>query len=487
MTEIYGNTARNLIWLGAPASDEEADANVRSLMEVWAHLQKRTDNCDRFFDTVMQARGHAPKEGRLPDGADLIALQRFYDCPWFTRLWVVQEAALPPRSQCHYGEHAIDLTTVTRVAVWLRPEFQAAKLARVSTNCDTCLRNAARIWSYSDETQNSDPKDSRSTALGDLLTHLNGFEAFDPRDHVYAMIGLYQRFNGHGSPASLLLKPDYSKPLSDVLRDTTFYVLRETRTLDCLRDLQLQPDSVQTADVVPSWIPRWHSTWWSDDHPQPLAHRFRSCGTHEQCSIRELVQAGGNSDPNILCVEGTSMDIVSTVWADPPEYSPREERVRLCRQVQSALRSLEYNEAQAERLLATTLVAGEDATWNPIKTRAAVKGFREWSLSEDESTRSGARQHHMQEGYADALRRAWRSRSVFLTECGRLGLGPKMLAAGDVVTILWGCVWPVVLRPLPHSPLYLVVGMAYVHGIMNGSAIKGFDATAANPEVFQLR
>ncbi|KAK3074463.1 hypothetical protein LTR53_003071 [Teratosphaeriaceae sp. CCFEE 6253] len=191
MTEIYGNTTRNLIWLGAPASDQEADANVRSLMEVWAHLQKRTDNCDRFFDKVMQARGHAPEEGRLPDGADLIALQRLYDCPWFTRLWVVQEAALPPRSQCHYGEHAIDLTIVTRVAVWLRPEFQAAKLPRVSVNCDTCLRNAARIWSYSDGTQGSDPKDLRFTALGDLLTHLNGFEAFDPRDHVYAMIGLY--------------------------------------------------------------------------------------------------------------------------------------------------------------------------------------------------------------------------------------------------------------------------------------------------------
>ena len=63
-------------------------------------------------------------------------------------------------------------------------------------------------------------------------------------------------------------------------------------------------------------------------------------------------------------------------------------------------------------------------------------------------------------------------RAVSHTKHGHIGLGPEGMQSGDTIAILYGCQWPVVLRPLQKTGEYKLLGMAYVHGIMDGEAVR---------------
>lgn len=67
-------------------------------------------------------------------------------------------------------------------------------------------------------------------------------------------------------------------------------------------------------------------------------------------------------------------------------------------------------------------------------------------------------------------------RALMQTAYGYIGLGPECMRAGDVIAILYGCQWPVVLRPLQETGEYSLLGMAYVYGIMDGEAVQKHEA-----------
>ena len=73
-------------------------------------------------------------------------------------------------------------------------------------------------------------------------------------------------------------------------------------------------------------------------------------------------------------------------------------------------------------------------------------------------------------------RRSCSGQRVFLTTGHQLGLGPIATEAGDIVAILWGCIVPVILRPLKLRGECLVVGPAYVCGMMEGEVVEWLEA-----------
>lgn len=64
-----------------------------------------------------------------------------------------------------------------------------------------------------------------------------------------------------------------------------------------------------------------------------------------------------------------------------------------------------------------------------------------------------------------------RERTLFLTESGRLGLGPYQVQEGDSVTVLYGIHVPIILQPAGSN--YLFVGESHVDGIMQGEVVEG--------------
>ena len=71
--------------------------------------------------------------------------------------------------------------------------------------------------------------------------------------------------------------------------------------------------------------------------------------------------------------------------------------------------------------------------------------------------------------------RTWNYRCLFLTNDGRIGLGPKTQKSGNSVWILSRGRIPFILRQVDCNDerRYELVGEAYVHGAMYGEAVEG--------------
>jgi hypothetical protein len=66
-------------------------------------------------------------------------------------------------------------------------------------------------------------------------------------------------------------------------------------------------------------------------------------------------------------------------------------------------------------------------------------------------------------------------RKMFRTKSGSLGMGPKSVMEGDEVWVLPGAKVPFVLRSFEggrEPKRYTFIGEAYVHGYMNGEAVR---------------
>lgn len=57
-------------------------------------------------------------------------------------------------------------------------------------------------------------------------------------------------------------------------------------------------------------------------------------------------------------------------------------------------------------------------------------------------------------------------RRLFTTVSGFIGLAPETAQSGDVIAVVLGCNFPVVLRPCGDE--YRIVGECYAHGLMDG-------------------
>jgi hypothetical protein len=64
-------------------------------------------------------------------------------------------------------------------------------------------------------------------------------------------------------------------------------------------------------------------------------------------------------------------------------------------------------------------------------------------------------------------------RSVYTTEGGLLALASLQVVPGDEIWLVRGSRTPVVLRQAKEKEGYLLLGQAYVHGIMHGEAMTG--------------
>lgn len=71
------------------------------------------------------------------------------------------------------------------------------------------------------------------------------------------------------------------------------------------------------------------------------------------------------------------------------------------------------------------------------------------------------------------FKRAWTitgvGRKLFVTTQGRVGIGPARMSATDIIIIAYGGKTPYVLRPVPGTQEYSLIGDCYIHCLMDGS------------------
>ncbi|KAI1428982.1 heterokaryon incompatibility protein-domain-containing protein [Xylaria sp. FL1777] len=102
---------------------------------------------------------------------------------------------------------------------------------------------------------------------------------------------------------------------------------------------------------------------------------------------------------------------------------------------------------------------------------------------------SGRRGHESpDEEWSRSANGATSNRVFARTETGYYVLGPKVLAKGDIVCVLWGGRMAFCLRPLEMDgrKVHLLVGECYIHGFMRGEVVDMVDKGTLEVQDFEL-
>ncbi|KAH7400229.1 heterokaryon incompatibility protein-domain-containing protein [Cadophora sp. MPI-SDFR-AT-0126] len=343
-----------------------------------------------------------------------------------------------------------------------------------------------------------------------LLTDFGDFDSTDPRDKIFAFAGLA---TDEANPA---FAPDYSKPVEDVYRDTAMYLLRNKDpfcVISCAgigskRNLKL-----------PSWVPDWtspptgapftHPSYFDDFSPDM---RASACGK-TKASVHF-----DNKTPDILGLDGIVVDEIAFA-GKPFDYSAEDGEGFVVDEVGNKFWPSEFIDnyiwyEEAHNLAqnhaskyGTDYAAIEDAFWRtligdqtPFKRPAPdilYKDYTQWvELSKyndkiaKEILAKERKSLPTDEGYwqtvqdtatwGTALGTCASMRKFAVTKGGYMAVLPTMAEVGDVVSVVCGCRYPLLLRRKGGSrgydgepcPAYELVGECYVHGIMDGEMMN---------------
>lgn len=225
MHRIYSKAESVVIWLGEEGPDDGMAFGFVPILLSYLPSVSAGNGATRQGLVVRQA---------LPiiGSPAWIALSRVFSRPYFRRSWIIQEVALARHAVVHCGPYVIDWDLLAAAST-----YQMGQLASDAENAHDAV---AAIM----ELNRNDH--GRGNNLVDALFMSYRFNCTDPRDKVFAMLGLAQ---------ALVLQPDYSSSVEDVYLQTTQFLLVALGNLDILCCVS-HPKRVAT---LPSWVPDWQA------------------------------------------------------------------------------------------------------------------------------------------------------------------------------------------------------------------------------------
>lgn len=193
---------------------------------------------------------------------DWTALYSLLSNRWWSRIWVVQEVAVSKRViVMFHTSHPFYRTTF----LFEQAEFRASTifwqtLQRALIIAQSCSSERAKLWPdmnigglYGSELNVidsfPDTSDGTGVPLLELLVSNKGKGATDPRDMVFALLGLSSDVHPHSS------QPDYSKSLRQVYKETVQDVIARENNLAILAHAGLK-----NTTEFPTWVVDWRHT-----------------------------------------------------------------------------------------------------------------------------------------------------------------------------------------------------------------------------------
>ncbi|OJD31814.1 heterokaryon incompatibility protein [Diplodia corticola] len=478
MGDIYSKAKRTLVWLGEP--DAHSNLVVGTLDIVgdrskdFAFRRSRKEAALQGKKDVAQLRMHLQHALNRPCSVHSAAKGDMMDMD-------DQDGSMGEEDPCHqcFEEAATDRVKAA-CGVMSRPwevllakevymmigdtklspcdfhraihaNLQAPKsiFGKVEYNMDEApgLRPLSFLTYFWDSLDNNDIP-IFSCILDDLRDGIASgyFKASNPRDVVYAFLGLHPR-------ATQLIAPHYSWSVQDVYVDAAMAVVEETGNLDLLGIC----DSFylkETTNGLPSWVPDWSRASLASSLFGPGRERgFCASG-----ALKHAVQPGPRS--RSLFVMGILIDRITAIH---PQQYPRERPGYMMHNADDGGR----RDSQAPDYLELGKTAEE-------LTRARSPQFAPVTMGRILNLLLLKEQR-----LSDDCQYTWRDREEILYyAAGRqvaqgagdpLALVPSPSAVGDVIWLLKGCPTPVVLRPAASgSGAYYLVGACYYEGAMHG-------------------
>jgi hypothetical protein len=456
--------------------------------------------------------GFSPAEVQAAGGSGHVHLsylmQSLFQHPWFQRVWVVQEAILSRRTLVHCGQEMIEwpeLLMVNELLETPRYKDQAPNLRSQLTmptiwSMLAGARNAGqariRAAGYDKPAELVGGDGQQPLAILDVFLAALDLKATDPRDKLFALLAFGQETCIAGEIPSAL-RPDYNKPLANVVADFTRWWIEEYRSLGILSFAHCQAArawqrtqcdnnlSVEMPVPGPSWAigTDGHSTW----SRMTLLKQFSFRSSGQTIPDERLIQEGSRS--LVLRLRGHKIGEIVAVGHPPKSmiYPYRPDTGQHGDMPTVFHRMLDpcgYARVWARPGSNKYEECRDEDQWRSMydnHVQAHVRYFPEPAPPTVRPAADGSYEQYQ----ADELP-ACIGRCFFVASNGLYGLCPWTAREGDVITVLHGGSVPYLLRLVPQrgtagpdEQYYELVGECFVDGIMNGEKVETFEADAA--------
>jgi hypothetical protein len=434
----------------------------------------------------------------------LFTYGRLFDQMWFQRIWVFQEVVCGSCIViiCKIGTEAREilwddlyLFLVDNNLLQLDDDFGTGNQVYGSAN--VCSMAGRRYLQ-----QLHGHESALTTPLQTLLIEASwAFEATDPRDKIYALLGLSNDFQFQD------LKPAYAESLESLFTEVATLLLASEKSKARSRFAILSFAGIggqRRLCNIPSWVPDWTSSshrlrfeflWDVLETPfEAISNRasFNATRgvTHDLPSVRDV------EGSLTLSCSGVVIDTIRQVGHRYPrccrvqdgheeplsdDYFPSKSWVTECKELAASVTPYCTGEL-AEDVLWRTLVADlrqDFLPWDTMHGETCLPN--KWEFKRFFAALSGeVKGSSLPNNFVAAFEKNGAGRVLFTTEGGYLGLGPSGTKKRDQVCLIMGANVPYILRrsSSPHKGKskvglgYNLVGECYIRGIMHGERVS---------------
>ncbi|KAF2793996.1 hypothetical protein K505DRAFT_325083 [Melanomma pulvis-pyrius CBS 109.77] len=277
MREIYQNARSVRIWLGSEISsvaDEEAFQSMpSSWLDKFLGRARLADYgampvvlafiAQAFYNSKEESTSHDESHIGFPPthAPEWGVFRKFFQHPWFYRVWTVQEIAMAKHASIVVGDWELDWKAFALAVGYLYDTYHRYSL----------VWKSRAIWNLRmfDSSLTSLPLDSVSymcrirsgeterPLLMGLLQLGRNRGATQPVDYVFAVLNLSADWKtvNDGTTQVPYIEPDYTKSIARTFTDVTTWLVTFHRSLDVLSFVAFERQS--PIPDCPSWVPVW--------------------------------------------------------------------------------------------------------------------------------------------------------------------------------------------------------------------------------------
>jgi hypothetical protein len=478
MQRIYSNAKLVLVWLGPTLQDSEF---AFKLLHQLRNKLVNNNSAEKILGRKNQRC--------------LVAIVDLFCRPYWSRVWVVQEVSCAQNVMVHCGADSISWSDLTMVQSVVAIEYERALENAAFGNAElSYLENAFLHFGPRKLKLSNMNKTMLPDLFGVLDAHLDR-RSTDPRDHIYGIIGLTSARDNKR------LQIDYSKSVCQLFTETSEYIISTSHELDVVCSRPPFASVHNSTPELPSWVADWASAF--DTALMPRV--FSAAGT-------TLAIASCDIDKGILRASGICIGRIKSCGA-------RSNMSDIDDQNEALITFCDWHK------LVRTECTGRFVGWDAKDRYLGWDAFMRILSFDDEKEPTDKSSEYLWTREAKELVRycqkicptafdhnmlrciPWSTtsrelsptqgtrfvghvtdviygRKFFTSQSRLMGLGPETLEADDFICVLFGCKFPVILRPIASH--YLLLGPAYVDRYMWGKAISDMEIGAFDTQEFEI-
>ncbi len=471
MQQIYKNATNVLIWLG----DKADDSNMA-------------------LDLIPRLSGTLGPELKSRSIKDFQAVKALLSRPWFGRMWILQELGAASSATMMCGKKSIPWQDVSNLIDHIRGNLTLRILVfGTSESSLLACRRLENLKSFRERFL------GREFCFFSALCMSRSFDATDPRDKIFALVGCCNQEN--------LIQPDYSIDTRRLYQAIAHYSLFRDDSEGsadpsnmCREDFGMrflcEAERIENTYDLPSWVPDWRARLYPSLWKDSSEIDYNAAGTSKTrialVDNSKLSLAGKIGDAVYLISsiappadDGSFPLFVSSNWRDGLfQRVPQSCWITEASSIAATCQRYREN-ASRDAAFGTTL-AGNNTVYDTSSHRHTEFALYYWHFRQflsilcPNGVVNGASFQQLSfilnehlEGYHHFdlyYQTAAQGRRFFTTLSGYMGIGPPHMRSGDLVCVFLGGNVPWVIRQ--DGLEYSLVGECYVHGIMNGEFMK---------------